>query len=57
MIDKIVTMTKADIGGKEIEGAELQVVDEDGNIIDKWTSTKEAHVVNGLEEGKKYKLI
>ena len=27
------------------------------NIIDKWTSTKEAHKVPGLEEGKKYKLI
>ena len=53
MIDKIVTMTKADIGGKEIEGAEIVVTDKDGNLIDSWTSTKEAHVVNGLEEGKK----
>ena len=48
---------KSVTGDDELEGAELQVVDEDGNIIDKWTSTKEAHVVNGLEEGKKYKLI
>ena len=33
MIDKIVTMTKADIGGKEIEGAEIVVTDKDGNVI------------------------
>jgi uncharacterized surface anchored protein len=56
MIDKIVTMTKADIGGKEIEGAEIVVTDKDGNVIDSWTSTKESHNINGLEEGKKYIL-
>lgn len=56
MIDKIVTMTKADIGGKEIEGAEIVVTDKDGNVIDSWTSTKENHNINGIEEGKKYIL-
>ena len=56
MIDKIVAMTKADIGGKEIEGAEIVVIDKDGNIIDSWTSTKESHNIKGLEEGKKYIL-
>ena len=56
MIDKIVTMTKADIGGKEIEGAEIVVTDKDGNVIDSWTSTKESHNINGIEEGKKYIL-
>ena len=58
MIDKLVEVTKTDLTtGEEIEGAELQVVDEDGNIIDEWTSTKESHKVKGLEEGKTYKLI
>lgn len=58
MIDKVVEITKNDlVTGDEIEGAELQVIDKDGNVIDEWTSTKNAHVVNGLEEGKKYKLI
>ena len=58
MIDKIVEITKTDITNeKEIEGAKLQVVDEDNNIVDEWTSTKEAHKVKGLEEGKKYTLI
>ena len=58
MIDKVVEVIKTDfITGQEIEGAELQVVDEDGNIIDEWVSTKEPHKIKGLEENKKYKLI
>ena len=56
MIDKIVTMTKEDIGGKEIEGAKIQVTDKDGNIVDEWTSRKESHNIKGLEENKKYVL-
>ena len=56
MIDKIVTMSKVDIGGKEIEGAEIVVTDKDGNEIDSWISEKEAHIIKGLEEGKTYIL-
>ena len=57
MIDKLVEITKTDItDGKKLEGAELEVTDEDGNTIDKWTSTKEPHKVKGLEEGKTYIL-
>lgn len=56
MIDKIVTMSKTDISGEELEGAELKVTDLDGNIVDNWTSTKEAHNIKGLEEGKSYIL-
>ena len=57
MIDKLVEVTKTDItNGKELEGAELEVVDKKGNVIDKWTSTKEPHQVKGLEEGKTYIL-
>ncbi len=55
MIDKIVEISKTDIAGEEIEGALLQVFDED-EIIDEWTSTKEAHKVSGLTEGKTYRL-
>ena len=55
MIDKLVEITKTDItNGNELEGAELEVTDEDGNTIDKWTSTKEPHKEKGLEEGKTY---
>ncbi len=57
MIDKIVDVTKTDlINGKELEGAELIVTDEEGSIIDKWISEKEPHHITGLEEGKKYIL-
>ena len=56
MKDKIVDMSKVDIGGEEVEGAEIKVFDEDGNIVDEWTSGKEEHKINGLEEGKKYTL-
>ena len=56
MIDKIVTMSKVDIGENEVEGAKITVTDKDGNIIDSWTSTKESHNIKGLEEGKTYIL-
>ena len=57
MIDKIVEISKTDITtGEELEGAELTVTDENGEVVDSWTSTKEAHKVTGLEEGKKYTL-
>ena len=57
MIDKLVEITKTDLTtGEELEGAELEVIDEEGNVIDKWTSTKEPHQVKGLEEGKTYTL-
>ena len=55
MIDKIVELTKTDIGGEEVEGAKIQVLDGE-EIIDEWTSGKEAHKINGLEEGKTYIL-
>lgn len=55
MIDKIVELTKTDIGGEEVEGAKIQVLDGE-KIIDEWTSGKEAHKINGLEEGKTYIL-
>ena len=57
MIDKLVEVTKTDLTtGKELEGAELEVIDENENVVDKWTSTKEPHQVKGLEEGKTYIL-
>ena len=39
MIDKVVEITKTDLtNGKELEGAELTVTDEEGNVIDEWIS-------------------
>lgn len=57
MVDKIMSTSKVDIGGKEIEGAILTVVDENGDVVDTWTSTDEEHRVVGLEAGKTYTLI
>ena len=57
MIDKILEVSKTDfVTGVELEGAKLQVTDEEGNIIDEWVSSKEPHKVVGLEDGKKYVL-
>ncbi len=56
MIDKVVTITKEDVGGKELPGAKIQVLDEEQKVVDEWTSTNEAHKIKGLEEGKKYIL-
>ncbi|MCR0336004.1 Cys-Gln thioester bond-forming surface protein [[Clostridium] innocuum] len=41
-------------GEKELPGAKLQIIDEDGNIIDQWTSTEEQHTITGLIEGQTY---
>ena len=39
--------SKKDITGeKELPGAHLSVTDLEGNVIEEWTSTEEAHVVN-----------
>ncbi|MDD3028383.1 MAG: SpaA isopeptide-forming pilin-related protein [Erysipelotrichaceae bacterium] len=58
MIDKVVSISKTDLTGeKELAGATLQVVDSQGNIIDEWVSTDEAHNVSGLVEGNDYSLI
>ena len=56
MIDKVVDMTKIDIAGQEVEGAEMQVIDKDGNVVDEWISTKEPHKISNLVEGEKYTL-
>ena len=57
MIDKILEIVKTDlVTGEELEGAEMQVTDKEGNIIDKWISTKEPHKITGLTEGETYTL-
>ncbi len=42
--------------GKEVEGAKLQVTDEDGNLVDEWVSGKEPHIIKELVVGKKYSM-
>ncbi|MCD7745863.1 MAG: peptidase [Lachnospiraceae bacterium] len=53
-----VEITKTDLTtGEELPGAQMQVVDVNGNVVDEWTSTGEAHVIKELEVGRTYTLI
>ena len=48
----VTEITKTDATtGEELEGAKLQVIDEKGNVVEEWTSTKEKHVIYGLAVG------
>ncbi len=38
--------------GEEVPGAKLQIIDEDGEIVEEWTSTSEEHIVWALPDGK-----
>ena len=53
-----VEFTKTDLTtGVELEGASLAVLDQDGNVIDSWTSERDKpHVIQRLEVGKTYIL-
>ena len=54
----IVEISKTDFAtSEELEGAKLQLLDENENIVDEWISSKESHKISGLIEGKTYKLI
>ena len=58
MKDKQFTASKKDVSGKNyVEGAKLEVRDDQNRVVDSWTSTKEDHYVSGLEEGKTYRLV
>ena len=56
MKDKQVKISKLTVGGQEVTGALMQIKDEDGNVIDEWTSEGKVHYATGLVEGKKYTL-
>lgn len=54
-----VEISKQDItDSSEIEGAYLTVIEKDNNavIVDSWVSSKEPHMIKGLEVGKTYIL-
>ena len=52
-----VSISKTDLGtGEEVEGATIQVLDKDGKVVEEWTSTKEAHKIEGLKTGEEYTL-
>ena len=53
-----VRISKRDITtGEELPGATLQIIDENGNVVEEWVSTDEAHFIEGkLIAGKEYTL-
>lgn len=53
-----VRISKQDVTtGEELPGATLQIIDEDGNVVEEWVSTDEAHFIEGkLIAGKEYTL-
>ena len=53
-----VQISKQDITtGEELPGATLQIIDEDGNVVEEWVSMDEAHFIEGkLIAGKEYTL-
>lgn len=53
-----VQISKQDITtGEKLPGATLQIIDENGNVVEEWVSTDEAHFIEGkLIAGKEYTL-
>ena len=48
----VTEITKTDITGeKEVEGATLQVIGEDGEVVEEWVSAAEPHVIYALVPG------
>ena len=47
-----VEISKTDITtGKELPGAKLEITDEEGNVVEEWTSTNEPHMIERLPVG------
>ena len=50
-------ISKVDVTSQqELEGAKLQVIDKNGNVVDEWISGKTAHVTTELKAGETYTL-
>ncbi len=56
MIDKQLIVSKTNFGGEEIQGASMQIIDKEGNVVDEWISTDETHYASGLAENETYTL-
>ncbi|MBQ0001074.1 MAG: choice-of-anchor A family protein [Clostridiales bacterium] len=55
--EQSVKVSKVDASTQEeLEGAHIQLIDSEGNVVDEWDSEKEAHEVTGLMPGEEYTL-
>ena len=46
-----IAISKEDIYGAELPGAKMQLVDEDGNVFDEWTSDGTNHIISEIPAG------
>ncbi|MBQ5311669.1 MAG: hypothetical protein ILP19_06470 [Oscillospiraceae bacterium] len=52
-----VSISKVDVTtSDEIEGAHIQILDENDTVVEEWDSTTQAHTIEGLVTGKTYTL-
>ncbi|HBI84760.1 MAG TPA: hypothetical protein DDX71_00515, partial [Ruminococcus sp.] len=51
-----VSVTKTDMGGTELPGATIRIIDKNGQIVEEWVSTEKAHIIEGLTAGETYTL-
>ena len=46
-----VSISKEDLYGNELPGASMQLIDENGEIVDEWTSDGEHHIITNIPAG------
>ncbi|MFQ9766265.1 MAG: SpaA isopeptide-forming pilin-related protein [Thomasclavelia ramosa] len=56
MTDKKVIISKKDLGGNELSGAYMQILDKDGNVVEEWISDGDAYETSNLSVGETYTL-
>lgn len=56
MVDKQVFLEKLSTDGNFVEGAEFEVTDKDGKVVDSWVSTNDKYAIKNLVIGNTYTL-
>ena len=46
-----VSISKEDLYGNELTGASMQLIDENGDIVDEWTSDSKNHIITNIPAG------
>jgi uncharacterized surface anchored protein len=46
-----VSISKEDLYGNELTGASMQLIDENGEVVDEWTSDGENHIITNIPAG------
>ena len=56
MKDQRVRVVKTDENGKPLPGASMQVIDQEGTVVDSWITEETPHYVRGLKQSETYLL-